>query len=312
MSVDLSTIDRHYRDEKDFWRIRRFLQDTYPITPLGLNWEVRRWDGVMFYAEESGIPVEVAERIHLWEAADERLLGVVYIEKSGDVHLFIHPKARELESDMLEWSEMYSSLEHDGEGVRLASFCLDDDGWRQEQLERKSYVSSEAIEVCRRQTLPIAGSAIPRIAPGYKVSRTQPGDESIGAGLAELLNAAFNRNFHSPREFQTFSSEAPSYLQACDLLAVADDGSYAAYVGICWDDVNKLGIIEPVCTHPDHRRKHLASTLIRIGLQCLTDIGGNQVVVSTGPMEPANRLYESIGFEEKAIGHIWEKPIQGP
>ena len=48
MAVDLSTIDRHYRDEKDFWRIRRFLQDTYPITALGLNWEVRRWDGVMF------------------------------------------------------------------------------------------------------------------------------------------------------------------------------------------------------------------------------------------------------------------------
>jgi GNAT superfamily N-acetyltransferase len=264
----------------------------------------------MFYAEESGIPAEIAQRIHLWETQDGSLLGVVYIERPVSVHLFVHPEARALESDMLEWAEMYYDLIHDGEGTRLACFCLDDDEDRKEHLKRKGFISSEAIEVYRRQSLPIAGAYIPRITSGYKVSRTQPGDESIGTGLAELLNAAFNRTFHTPREFQTFSLEAPSYLQACDLLAVPDDGSYAAYVGICWDDRNKLGIIEPVCTHPDHRRKQLASTLIRIGLQCLTDIGGSQVIVSTGPMEPANRLYDSIGFEEKAIGHTWVKRIQ--
>ena len=40
---------RLYRDEKDFWRVRRLLIDTEGITPVGFNWEVRRWDGTRFH-----------------------------------------------------------------------------------------------------------------------------------------------------------------------------------------------------------------------------------------------------------------------
>ena len=38
-----------------------------------------------------------------------------------------------------------------------------------------------------------------------------------------------------------------------DLVAVAPDKSFAAYAGISYDTVNKLGVIEPVCTHPAYR-----------------------------------------------------------
>ena len=50
---------RPYEGETDFWLIRKFLVDTYPISPLGLNWEVRRWDGVMFYRRAPGIPEDI-------------------------------------------------------------------------------------------------------------------------------------------------------------------------------------------------------------------------------------------------------------
>ena len=39
---------------------------------------------------------------------------------------------------------------------------------------------------------------------------------------------------------------------------VAPDGSFAAYVGIPYDEANRRGIYEPVCTHPDHQRQGLA------------------------------------------------------
>lgn len=265
---------RPYRGEDDFWRIRQFLQDTYPITPLGLNWEVRRWDGVVFYAEESGMPAEKTGGLRLWEDTDGNLIGAVFTERPGEVHLFVHPEARELESEMLVWAEAHNAQQIDGRRESLSTFCLDDDRGRKERLALRGYQPSDVVGVFRRQSLPIAVAPIPELHAGYSVARTQPGDETVGVGLADLLNAAFKRDFHTAKEFQTFSLEAPSYQQACDLLAVAENGTYAAYVAICWDDKNELGIIEPVCTHPEHLRKKLASTLIHIGLRCLQDLGG--------------------------------------
>ena len=32
-------------DEQDFWRMRALLIDTTPITPIGLNWDMRRLGG---------------------------------------------------------------------------------------------------------------------------------------------------------------------------------------------------------------------------------------------------------------------------
>ena len=46
-SIDIT--QRSYQDDDDFWRVRQLLVDTYPITPIGFNWEVRRWDGTRFH-----------------------------------------------------------------------------------------------------------------------------------------------------------------------------------------------------------------------------------------------------------------------
>lgn len=54
-----------------------------------------------------------------------------------------------------------------------------------------------------------------------------------------------------------------------DLVAVAPDGRFAAYVGIPYDEFNQRGIFEPVCTHPDHRQKGLAKVLVQEGLHRL-------------------------------------------
>ena len=90
-------------------------------------------------------------------------------------------------------------------------------------------------------------------------------------------------------------------------MAVAPDGTFAAYVGVPYDEANKCGIFEPVCTHPDHRRKGLARTLMLEGLQRLKTLGAVDVHVETGDMIPANRLYDSIGFTEAYKGFVWRK-----
>jgi mycothiol synthase len=125
--------------------------------------------------------------------------------------------------------------------------------------------------------------------------------------IADILNAAFNRDFHKGSDYQNLALNAPCFRRDLDLVAVAPDGSFAAYVGIPYNEANKLGIFEPVCTHPDHQRQGLAKALMQEGLLRLKAIGAVDVTVGTGDMIPANRLYDSLGFTEAYKGHIWQK-----
>ncbi len=91
------------------------------------------------------------------------------------------------------------------------------------------------------------------------------------------------------------------------MVAVTEDGRFAAYVGIPYDQYNRQGIFEPVCTHPEHRQKGLAKALMQAGLRRLQARGAVAVVVETGDMVPANRLYAGLGFTEMYTGRDWQR-----
>jgi ribosomal protein S18 acetylase RimI-like enzyme len=70
--------------------------------------------------------------------------------------------------------------------------------------------------------------------------------------------------------------------------------------------MNRLAVVEPVCTHPEHRRRGLAETLIREGLERARRAGATQACVDTGSGEAANRLYADVGFGEVFVERAWE------
>lgn len=63
----------------------------------------------------------------------------------------------------------------------------------------------------------------------------------------------------------------------------------------------------PVCTHPDHRRKNLAQSLMLEGLHRVKALGARQVTVETGDMIPANALYDAFGFTEVYKCWVWQQ-----
>jgi ribosomal protein S18 acetylase RimI-like enzyme len=95
-----------------------------------------------------------------------------------------------------------------------------------------------------------------------------------------------------------------------DLVAEATGGAPAAYVGVCWDEPNRLGIFEPVCTHPDHLRRGLARSLMQRGLALLHRRGARSVMVETGDQEAANALYDGLGFTEAYRGRGFVKQLR--
>lgn len=299
-------IHRSLSDEEDFWRVHRLLIDTYPTTPLGFNWNIRRWEGKRFYEENPVWPSpHFSDRVQLWETIDGYLVGAVFSESDGDAYLQARLPFRAIEAEMITWAEDHLMTEQTDDHRQLEFFVYDYDTYRQELLARRGYAKTEQGGMSRRLYLNRHSLPEPMIATGYKLRTTNPANLADCQRIADLLNAAFNRNFHNALEYQNFAQFAPSFQQALDLVAVAPDGSFAAYVGIPYDKTNQLGIFEPVCTHPDHRRRGLAQALMREGLRRLHAVGALDVIVETGDMIPANRLYDNIGFTEICRGAIW-------
>ena len=86
----------------------------------------------------------------------------------------------------------------------------------------------------------------------------------------------------------------------------AERDKYSA-IQLAYDEVNRHAAFEPVCTHPNHQRHGIARTLMVEGLLRLHSLGAADVIVDTGDMIPANRLYDSIGFSETQRGSVWCK-----
>lgn len=77
------------------------------------------------------------------------------------------------------------------------------------------------------------------------------------------------------------------------------EGALAAYLGIVRCD--ELGRYQAVGTHPAHRRHGLAGHLLGGAARWAGERGVTRWVIVTESVNPAGRLYRSVGFTEDAV-----------
>ncbi len=324
---------RPMQGEADFWKMRELLTASAAGTPVGLNWDVRRLDGRRFYDADLSANRLQAWPVSLWEDVGE-LVGFILPEGRCDAHLQVHPDYRHLEDEMIAWAEAHLAVPAaDGGQRQLEIYVYEYDAQRQRLLQARGFAKTEEWGMLRHLRLGRQPLLAPQVAAGYilrttRPPSTRPGGQSGRAGgepvepppstssgydgddcqrIADLLNAAFSRTFHNAQEYRNFALYAPCFRRELDLVVEAPDGTLAAYVGIPYDPVNRCGIFEPVCTHPDHRRLGLAHALMQEGLLRLRAIGAVAATVDTGNRIPANRFYDSLGFTEAYRGSAWRK-----
>ncbi len=296
--------------DDDFDGLRMLLVDTLRITPPGFNWEVRRLDGKRYHNPTARLAERFTHGSAVWTTASGRIVAAVHPEGSGDAWFPIHPDFRALEPQLIEHAIAYLPR---GTPATLDVVVMPYDVVRQNNLAAAGFRPTERTGAFRRMRVGRAPIPSVPIHSDYVLRTTRQGDPGDCRRIAELLNAAFGRDFHSGGEIEIFHARAPSFRADLDLVAEAADGSFAAYVGIAYDGANGQAIYEPVCTHPDHRRHGLAACLMCEGLRRLQARGATDVVVGTGDAIAANRLYESIGFTETYVERIWrwEAPSAG-
>ena len=296
---------RLLRQPDDFWPVRDFLASLYPVSPAGTVWDVRRWDGSIWHSDVPGLAPERAERSRLWVTAGGRIVAAALSEGGRQIHPHVARGFADLLGEVVAWAEDAARAAGDD---RTLLHLWDDDPTLHDLAMDRGYAETDRWEVIRSLNLAHAMLPSEPMPNGYTM-RTTRAEHADHRAVADLLNAAFGRSFHLAADLANFTAMAPSFRRDLDLVAVAPDGTFAAYAAVCWDSYNRRGTFEPVCTHPDHRRRGLAKALMLEGMRRAQALGADVIDVGTGDADPANALYSSLPFDEVHRGRFWAKEL---
>ncbi len=292
--------DRPFDSTHDIEPITRFLLDTYRLYGRPFNWEPRRWHGTVYHrndVEMAALQMELQGRVHLW-LDDGEIVGMVIVESTASVFLQINPAYRSLERTMLDWAEGHLP-------PNIEVWAESNDTWRTGLLAERDYVRTEAHEILRRRDMSMPTPSIP-VPEGYlqRIMRQHTDDQQ---GMAALLNAAFDRTFHSAEEYRNFQM-SPNYRADLDIVVEAPDGSLAANVGVTVFERESFAVFEPVCTHPHHQGKGLARCAIAEGLRRVGAMEIEAAFIGAWYANPvSNHLYAQMGFTESTSLYLWRR-----
>lgn len=240
--------------------------------------------------------------VRLWLAGD-RLMGYAHLGDDAyfDWQVLPEHEGRGIEDEALAWAEVLAAELRVTDAERwkgpMRVSTRVDHASRIAFLEQHGFRRAEYVELNLLRSLddPIGRQPVP---PGFVV-------RSVAAVPAELsLRAEAQRAVWRPWTVGDVTDEQyarfmrmPGYDRELDVVAVAPDGTVAAYVNGWLDPVNKIGDFGPVGAREAYRRKGLTRAVLLECLRRMRTRGMDRVCVSTGEQNIAARdLYESIGF----------------
>jgi ribosomal protein S18 acetylase RimI-like enzyme len=251
----------------------------------------------------------------VWENVDRRAAGfAILLEGETYASLVFETSAEDpdLLAAMIAWGTRTCSARYRGEAVELTANA------HQEQLTRIAALEDACFRllpetVCVFQRDLIEDIPPYTLPPGYHL-RALAGADEIEAWV-DLHRSAFGtRNMTA--EVKRAMMNQPDYDPALDLVAVAPDGSLAAYVcGSIDAQGNALagcrtGFTDPVATHPRHQQKGLAKALLLETLARLRRRGMESARLSTSSENTAMQAAaRSAGYVETGRGLRFARPF---
>lgn len=230
-------------------------------------------------------------KLGLWLDGD-RCVAWAWLHPPATLDYEVHPDYREsaLPGDMLAW------LGQEGEGNVLTTYAFESDGDGIAFLQAKGYERPSPSRWYAFHLCELDEAEQVDLPEGFQF-RTVDSEEDFRKRVA-LHQAVWAPSRLTEESYRRITHTWP-YRADLDCFAEARDGRFASYV-LCWyDDANRVGLFEPVGTHPDFRRMGLGAAVCRYALGRLREAGATRALVLAAA-EPAVALYESVGFRRYA------------
>jgi GNAT superfamily N-acetyltransferase len=299
---------RAYRDDADWRALRDLLVRIRARTGRWRCWTPDRIDGYLhgrMHAEATGVERGWEERIRLWHAPSGELVAALHPEGTDEAWLEVDPRWHRLVPEMQDLAEASHLARHGSDRPMppLQAYATVDDADRQALFASRGYLDRGPMEVIHGRSLDVAGPDRP-VPLGYRIRRIDLLDPSDRAHLIQVTRLAFPHAVsYDERDIDL---EARMLTEHEYVVAVADDGTFASWCGVWANPEIGAGQFEPVGTHPDHRRRGLASAVMARGITWMRRRGLREAFVGTGVRNASNYLYASLGFRVAELFHQWE------
>lgn len=302
-------VARPYAGEADLQPIVDLLEACEVVDRLEDNFSL---DELRHEMTDPGL--DPARDVRLWEDARGALTGfaVLWIREpqevlDGFLWIKVHPEARggRIEPEIIAWAEeriREAATEH-GVVARLRTATRDTDAARAALLEAHDFTPvRHFFRMARPLDRPIPE---PQFPPGFTLRHL------AGEHEAEAWVAMFNESFidhwnHHPMTVEEFryARALPHYQAEQDLIAIAPDGTFAAFCYCLIDSTENArtgrneGWIRVLGTRRSFRRIGLGRAMLLAGLHRLKADGAETAVLGVDAANPtgALRLYEEAGF----------------
>lgn len=290
---------RNYQSVQDFIQMRELLMEARLQTS---DWRYAHVGELQFNFFMVVCHLNPQEFVRLWHV-DGKLVGYAILGDDPAFDYQILPKYEwiGIEAEALSWAEArLAQLRHQDAkrwGGRLVSGSRQDNPGRIAFLEQNGFhYCGEFPEVNLLRSLaePIPDTAIPA---GFVVREVTDAETPQQAATTRAVWLPWSVGDISAENFGYFM-KMPGYQRELNIVAVAPDGTHAAYVNGWIDPVNRIGDLGPVGAVPEYRRQGLTRAVLLECLRRMKKAGMDRVCISTGITNtPARNLYESIGFK---------------
>ncbi|HEX6287788.1 MAG TPA: GNAT family N-acetyltransferase [Herpetosiphonaceae bacterium] len=286
---------RLYGDPTDAARIVEFVRRVRPRE------RVTDYPGIVDLPD---VLTPVSATTRLWFAADDQIVGVAFVDAFQTLRFELDWQriAPDLEAAVIAWGDgcIRRASGASSDSLRIYAAAHEADAARLRFLARHAFtrLADSIIHMERPLIDPLPA---PRLPPGFQIRAVAGLHEA--AALAALHRAAFGTPHMSAARRLTMM-QAAHYDPALDLVAIAPDGTPAAYgMGSVSSEENALtgrndSYADLFATLPAYRGKGLAQALMLTILQKLRARGLATAKLSTASNNSAmQRVASSAGFK---------------
>lgn len=301
---------RDYRWNRDFEVARAFLAEIYPIRTGYSNWIPSTLENVKYGPGGTEYLDEEDEYLKIWESVDDKeIIALTLAKPSGECWLSIHPEYMSEFKGIVHWMEdrVRELNKEESNELKMALVVDDDDEERIALVEELGFRKDESYgdKQVRPPDAPVPDYSLPE---GYTIRHAVVEEDYVE--YREVQKAVFRHIKDMSKSQLLLYSRASFYREDLDIVAVDPEGNFAAFCTVRIDPLSRIAELEPVGTHPDHRKLGLGRAVICEGLRRVEKYEPSaMVIIGAAPSEGARRLYESVGFVNEGPLHYWVKKL---
>jgi predicted N-acetyltransferase YhbS len=288
-----------------FGDLRR-MQDAVSAAHRTTWWHI----GDVAWAVRDNAHLELGIWLRLWHGADGGLVGWTWLRRQRVADVFVIPGLRDLRllDEMLAAVEEVA-LRAASAGDPLEHLSVhadeDDDALRDALVRRGFAVTPVTFEVTRRALDRLEAPAVPA---GYRLSGV---DDDLVDARVEAQRAAFAPSTLTRQMYERVRRTHP-YRPELDRVMVTDGGEVVAFCTAWLDERTRSGLLEPVGTHPMHRRRGLGTACCLDALRSLGAAGATTGQVSCESGSPGCSTYRAVGFRTSSRVVLYRKGVLVP